>query len=185
MNTDESLAILLKLVSGDKEKCFQLVQIAREAYPNKSMQWCIQKAIYDFRYGKKSVKPNPKLSRWGEGGGNYVTQSRPPFQTAPVKATEDSIKPVTPPAAEVETPKPKPQETIPSVLPDLAALAKAKRKMAKSQPASSATKQKLYTLTGNHAVSQRLVASIQFNNPDRSEQWAYEKAIYEIERDRI
>ncbi|MGB3299116.1 MAG: hypothetical protein WBA76_12665 [Phormidesmis sp.] len=37
---------------------------------------------------------------------------------------------------------------------------------------------------GNAAVAQRLVRDLQVHNPGRTEQWCWEKAIYDVERDR-
>ncbi|MEM9808674.1 MAG: hypothetical protein AAF959_25735 [Cyanobacteria bacterium P01_D01_bin.56] len=47
------------------------------------------------------------------------------------------------------------------------------------------TRQRLMRLVnGNQAVASRLVERVRSQNPDRSEQWCWEKAIYDIERDR-
>ena len=47
------------------------------------------------------------------------------------------------------------------------------------------TRQRLMRLVnGNQAVAARLVQRVRSQNPDRSEQWCWEKAIYDIERDR-
>ncbi|MEM6253645.1 MAG: hypothetical protein AAF821_12060 [Cyanobacteria bacterium P01_D01_bin.156] len=47
------------------------------------------------------------------------------------------------------------------------------------------TRQRLMRLVnGNQAVAARLVERVRSQNPDRSEQWCWEKAIYDIERDR-
>jgi hypothetical protein len=186
MNTDESLDVLLKLVNGNKDTCLQLVQKTCEAYPGKSMQWCIQKTIYDLRFPPKTVKPNPKLNRWGERGGHYTALPTPAAKVEPAPKTKPvPLLPAPPPNITLATPQPPPQETVPLVLPDLTALAKAKRKKASTQPASAAIKHKLYTLTKDYRVSDRLVRRLQVDNPDRSEQWCYEKAIYDVERDRL
>jgi hypothetical protein len=48
-----------------------------------------------------------------------------------------------------------------------------------------ATRKRLLSLVGgNAAVAQRLVLDIQRRNPGRTEQWCWEKAIYDVERDR-
>ncbi|MEO0431056.1 MAG: hypothetical protein AAF151_05110 [Cyanobacteria bacterium J06656_5] len=48
-----------------------------------------------------------------------------------------------------------------------------------------ATRQRLMRLVnGNQSVASRLVERVRSQNPDRSEQWCWEKAIYDIERDR-
>ncbi|MEL7068141.1 MAG: hypothetical protein ABG776_06245 [Cyanobacteria bacterium J06555_13] len=44
--------------------------------------------------------------------------------------------------------------------------------------------QLLRLVGGNAAVAQRLVGDVSERNPGRSEQWCWEKAIYDIERDR-
>lgn len=55
----------------------------------------------------------------------------------------------------------------------------------RSRGVPRATRQKLLRLVGgNAAVAQRLVSDVQARNPGRNEQWCWEKAIYDIERDR-
>ena len=50
---------------------------------------------------------------------------------------------------------------------------------------SRSTRRELLGLVGgNAAVAQRLVHDVQARNPGRPEQWCWEKAIYDIERDR-
>ena len=47
------------------------------------------------------------------------------------------------------------------------------------------TRQRLLRLTGgNRSVADRLVDRVRSQHPERSEQWWWEKAIYDIERDR-
>jgi hypothetical protein len=56
-----------------------------------------------------------------------------------------------------------------------------------AQPRSvrSQTKRELLRLVGgNQAVAERLVDQVQLRNPNHSEQWCWEKAIYDIQRDR-
>jgi hypothetical protein len=57
--------------------------------------------------------------------------------------------------------------------------------MPKKQRVNESTKKQLYKLAGNWDVVNRLVERIQLNNPTQSEQWAYEKAIWDLERDRL
>ena len=45
-------------------------------------------------------------------------------------------------------------------------------------------KQLMRLVNGNLGVAQRLVERIRQQNPGRSEQWCWEKAIYDIQRDR-
>ncbi|MEL6139499.1 MAG: hypothetical protein AAFQ61_00510 [Cyanobacteria bacterium J06626_23] len=48
-----------------------------------------------------------------------------------------------------------------------------------------ATRQQLLRLTnGNQSVAMRLVDRVRSQHPERSEQWWWEKAIYDIQRDR-
>ncbi len=50
---------------------------------------------------------------------------------------------------------------------------------------SRGTRQRLMRLVnGNQQVATRLVSRVRSQHPDRSEQWCWEKAIYDIERDR-
>ena len=50
--------------------------------------------------------------------------------------------------------------------------------------ARSTRRQLLGLVGGNATVAQRLVSDVQARNPGRTEQWCWEKAIYDIERDR-
>ena len=50
--------------------------------------------------------------------------------------------------------------------------------------ARSTRRQLLGLVGGNSTVAQRLVSDVQTRNPGRTEQWCWEKAIYDIERDR-
>ena len=53
------------------------------------------------------------------------------------------------------------------------------------QSVNSHTKRELLRLVGgNRAVAERLVEQVQLRNPNHSEQWCWEKAIYDIQRDR-
>lgn len=117
-----------------------------------------------------------------------------PSTTAPgAKTPKPTTKPNTQKPAVILPPPPPPNgklstpsvETVPSVLPDLAALVRAKRKQSVLQPASATSKNRLDSLTKDRRVSDRLVKTLMFANPDRSEQWAVDKAIYDLERDRI
>ena len=54
-----------------------------------------------------------------------------------------------------------------------------------SSRVTRATRQQLLRLTGgNVSVAERLVERVRSRHPERSEQWCWEKAIYDIERDR-
>ena len=50
--------------------------------------------------------------------------------------------------------------------------------------ARSTRRQLLRLVGGSATVAQRLVSEVQERNPGRTEQWCWEKAIYDIERDR-
>lgn len=54
-----------------------------------------------------------------------------------------------------------------------------------TRPVRSRTERELLRLVGgNRAVADRLVEQVQLRNPQHSEQWCWEKAIYDIQRDR-
>ncbi len=54
-----------------------------------------------------------------------------------------------------------------------------------SQSVRSQTQRQLLRLVGgNRAVAERLVEQVQLRNPNHSQQWCWEKAIYDIQRDR-
>jgi hypothetical protein len=67
------------------------------------------------------------------------------------------------------------------------ALQQARRgKKPATQPARAETKWKLDNLVHSDCrAADRLVAQIAFSHPNRSEQWCYEKAILDLERDRF
>ena len=48
----------------------------------------------------------------------------------------------------------------------------------------STQRELLRLVGGNRDVAQRLVEQVQLRNPNHSEQWCWEKAIYDIQRDR-
>ena len=50
--------------------------------------------------------------------------------------------------------------------------------------ARSTRRQLLGLVGGNATVAERLVSDVQARNPGRTEQWCWEKAIYDVERDR-
>jgi len=161
--TDEIdlLPSVLKLVNGDKKRCFQLIKEIRGQYPAKSMQWCLQKVIYDLRHSKKVPPPPPppnpglsapKLQHWGVTG--VVLNSKE--QEKPLAVSSR----------------------------DLQALIETKRRMP-SQQASEASRRRLYKLlSGDVEQARRLVQRVRIANADKSEQWAVEKVIYDLERDR-
>lgn len=50
---------------------------------------------------------------------------------------------------------------------------------------SNQTKRELRRLVnGNQALADRLVKQVRLHNPDRSEQWCWEKAVHDLQRDR-
>lgn len=53
-----------------------------------------------------------------------------------------------------------------------------------SRVQSSTRRQLLRMVGGNPSVAQRLVEQVRERYPNRSEQWCWEKAIYDIQRDR-
>jgi hypothetical protein len=53
------------------------------------------------------------------------------------------------------------------------------------KPVDLSTKSKLLKLAGSWERVDRIVASVQLKNPNRTEQWCWEKAIWDIERDRM
>ncbi len=110
MTQDEAIAVLFRLV-GDQHQCFELVKSVRGAFPERSLQWCIEQAIADVR---PSISPSP---------------APPPLPAAA-------------------------QKTL------------------------------LRLLHGNVEQAQRLVQRIQAAHPNQSAQWAIDKVIYDLERDR-
>ncbi|PSN18623.1 hypothetical protein C7271_11545 [filamentous cyanobacterium CCP5] len=58
------------------------------------------------------------------------------------------------------------------------------RSLSGSSVRSSTRRQLLRMVGGNPSVAARLVESVRDRYPNRSEQWCWEKAIYDIQRDR-
>jgi hypothetical protein len=64
-------------------------------------------------------------------------------------------------------------------------LSQIKRASLNSRGVNSATRKKLLTmLQGNQEVALRLLERTQYTHPDKSEQWRWEKVIWDLERDR-
>lgn len=67
----------------------------------------------------------------------------------------------------------------------LPSLPSKRRSVSSSGRVNRATRQQLLRLTGGSLpVAERLVGRVRSQHPERSEQWWWEKAIYDIERDR-
>jgi uncharacterized protein YlxW (UPF0749 family) len=72
----------------------------------------------------------------------------------------------------------------------LAQMSKKKRSVTASKAglfASASVRQlegKLNRLAGNRSIAQRLLKQLKIKYPGKSAQWYYEKAIYDLERDR-
>lgn len=159
---DVLLATILKLVGGDQERCHQMLQAVREQYPAKSIRWCKEKVIYDLRHGKSQVQSTS--SSW---------------ETKVAKAYKTST-----PLRKTNIPAPPEPVNSPSKItrwgPQGVILGGKT-----THSADSSTKYKLYYLTKDWNISERLVRQVLYNNPGQSEQWAYEKAIFDLERDRL
>jgi hypothetical protein len=54
MNRSRSYKALLKLVNGDRRTAERLLTHLQERYPEKSEQWCIEKAIWDLRRDRRA-----------------------------------------------------------------------------------------------------------------------------------
>jgi hypothetical protein len=107
---------------------------------------------------KPETKPKSKTQQLKQG----VYRAKAAVVDSTIPETVDEALKRCPKRPTVE-PKPK-QRTIP--------------------PASEVTKYKLYRLAKDWNTAFRLVEKLQFAYPDRSEQWCWEKAIYDLERDR-
>jgi hypothetical protein len=80
---------------------------------------------------------------------------------------------------------PRPSANIPNTVGE--ALQQAAHKPTRpKQPANASTKWKLERLvhSDKHAA-ERLAAQVAFTNPGKSDQWCWEKAIFDLERDRF
>lgn len=152
------LSSVLKLLNGDKNLCFQLIEAIRAQYPSKSMQWCLEKVMYDLRHGKNVFLPPPtpelsapKVQHWGVTGVVLKSGEEKPLALSPR---------------------------------DLEALIEAKRKMPLGHSSEKSRRSLYKLLSGDIEQAKRLVNGVRIANPARSEQWAVDKVIYDLERDR-
>lgn len=80
---------------------------------------------------------------------------------------------------------PRPSANIPNTVGEALQQATHKPKRP-TQPANATTKGKLERLVhSDKNAAARLAAQVAFSNPDKSEQWCWEKAIFDLERDRV
>lgn len=100
-------------------------------------------------------------------------------------------EPVKPPEKPPAKPKSKTQQlkqgtyrsSIPRTVDE--ALQQASRKPKRpAQPVKAATKWELERLVQGGRAAERLAMQVAAANPDKSEQWCWEKAIFDVERDR-
>jgi hypothetical protein len=80
---------------------------------------------------------------------------------------------------------PRPSANIPNTVGEALQQATHKPKRP-AQPANGSTKGKLERLVhSDKRAAERLAAQVAFSHPDKSEQWCWEKAIFDLERDRV
>jgi hypothetical protein len=80
---------------------------------------------------------------------------------------------------------PRPSANIPNTVGEALQQATHKPKRP-AQPANAATKGKLERLVhSDKRAAERLAAQVSLANPGKSEQWCWEKAIYDLQRDRF
>ena len=81
--------------------------------------------------------------------------------------------------------QPSPSEPLKVSTQSLEALLKAKATMP-TAPSSEASRRRLFRLlNGDIDQARRLVQRVRVANPDKSEQWAVDKVLYDLERDRL
>jgi hypothetical protein len=80
---------------------------------------------------------------------------------------------------------PRPSANIPNTVGEALQQATHKPKRP-TQPANATTKWKLEHLVhSDKRAAERLAVQVAFSHPDKSEQWCWEKAIFDLERDRF
>jgi hypothetical protein len=74
-------------------------------------------------------------------------------------------------------------DILPVTVPSARSSGKVNRRSSDSE--AVLLERKLLTLVGGaRAIATRLLVSIRFKNPSKSKKWCYEKAIYDLQRDR-
>jgi hypothetical protein len=117
--------------------------------------------------------PLPKVE--GVSVPTATIEPPPIINQARQRFTEPTPEPVAPP---------RPSSNIPNTVGEALQQATLKPKRP-AQPANATTKWKLERMVhGDNKAAARLAAQVSFANPDKSEQWCWEKAICDLARDR-
>lgn len=128
--------------------------------------------------------PLPKIEGVPSPNDNPAPPAKPKSKTKQLKkgsyqAPQPKIKPKPSPNRATPQTQSAPADTAG------AAIRQALNSKAQSKPASAKTKWKLESLVhGDKGAAARLAAQVAFAHPDKTEQWCWEKAIFDLTRDR-
>ncbi|HEY9655633.1 MAG TPA: hypothetical protein V6C50_09085 [Crinalium sp.] len=155
---DALLNRIVVLCKGDKQQAKSLVEAAQSHYPGNTALWYLMRVISDLEQQQAE----------------YFRQRRLPNAPAPARSAQPQAAPTQPvqrrqPMLPLQPWRP-PVTGAPTQ---------------QIQPPSSQVQQKLLTLVyGNQQTVDRLVGQTRKANPLQSEQWVWEKVIFDLERDR-
>jgi hypothetical protein len=174
---------LLKLCDGDQEMMQRLVADARKQNPHMNEQWAWELAVW-------LLERKPASGPQRQDGANIAHYDNPlespdPTDYAPI--TPNSQQYQQPSQTVIPNPYPKqPKQPAPVAIPNsLPSKYRNQSPPARSTHYSSAIETKLIRLCqGDRKVVKRLIEHTRNMHPGRDEQWIYEKACWDLERDR-
>lgn len=155
---DALLNRIVVLCKGDKQQAKSLVTVAQSTYPGNTALWYLMKVISDLEQQQAE----------------YFRQRRLPSAPATVRPTQPQAAPTQSVQGRQPLPPFQPWRPTPTGAPTQ-----------HHQPPSRQVQQKLLALVqGNQQTADRLVEHTRKANPLQSEQWVWEKVIFDLERDR-
>lgn len=154
---DALLNRIVVLCKGDKQQAKSLVTAAQSTYPGNTALWYLMKVISDLEQQQAE----------------YFRQRRLPSAPATARPAQPKAAPTQPAQSRQPLPPFQPWRPATTVAPTQ-----------HHQPPSSQVQQKLLALVqGNQQTVERLVGHTRKTNPLQSEQWVWEKVIFDLERD--
>lgn len=178
METEQhTIDYLKEVLPGQSEAWYQRVaaEIAAEKQPPPTVsprQHRILNALTQSETATQGHYPST---------GQWQPEPTKPIETSPQLEPIPAPQPAINPARQTQVP-----DTVTAAVSQWQnrPTANPKPKPITDQHVRTATSQRLYRLTKDWAVAFRLADKVQLHHPDKSAQWCWEKAIYDLERDR-